>query len=236
MMPIVVILAGGAATRLYPVTQTIPKAMLELAGKPFIAHQMDLLQHNGVTRVVICAGYLGEQLKNYVKDGRKFKMKVDFSFDGKKLLGTAGAIKKTLPLLEDNFAVMYGDSYLTENFNPIADFFFLSNKKGLMAVFKNDKQRDASNVAYAEGKVIKYDKKNLAAEMKHIDYGLSFFKKEAFAEITENQVYNLADLCKNLAEEDQLAGYEVKRRFYEIGSSKGLDETRSYLEKLRRKS
>lgn len=232
MMPAALIITGGVGTRLYPITKTIPKAMIELAGKPFIAHQLNILKNNGVKRAVICAGYLGEQLKNYVKDGRDFGLRVDFSFDGEKLLGTAGVIKKALPLLEENFAVMYGDSYLTENFNPVADAFFLSGKKGLMTVFKNNGQWDTSNVVYVDGKIIKYDKKNAAPEMKHIDYGLLFFKKEAFAGIAENQVYDLADLCRELIESGQLAGYEVKQRFFEIGSFKGLEETRKYLENL----
>lgn len=232
MMPTVLIIAGGAGTRLYPITKTIPKAMIKLAGKPFIAHQLNRLKNDGVTRVVICAGYLGEQLKDYIKDGSGFGLKVDFSFDGKKLLGTAGVIKKALPLLEENFAVMYGDSYLTESFNPIADSFLLSGKKGLMVLFKNNGQWDTSNIVYADGKIIKYDKKNIVSEMKYIDYGLLFFKKEALIGIAENQVCDLADLCQELIGIDQLAGYEVKQRFFEIGSFRGLEETKRYLEKL----
>lgn len=232
MMPTVLIIAGGVGTRLYPVTKTIPKAMIELAGKPFIAHQLSMLKTNGVTRVVICAGYLGEQLKDYVKDGSDFGIKVDFSFDGEKLLGTAGVIKKALPALEESFAVMYGDSYLTEDLKPVSDAFFLSGKKGLMTVFKNDGQWDTSNVVYADGKIVEYNKKSIVPEMKYIDYGVSFFRKETFGGIGENQIYDLADLFRMLIKENQLAGYEVKQRFFEIGSFKGLEETRRYLEKF----
>lgn len=231
-MPTVLIIAGGEGRRLYPITKTIPKAMIELAGEPFIAHQLRMLKNNGVTRAIICAGYLGEQLKDYIEDGRNFGLKVDFSFDGEKLLGTAGAVKKAFCLLEDNFAVMYGDSYLTADFEPISVAFFSSGKKGLMAVLRNNGQWDTSNVVYADGKIVKYSKKHITPEMKYIDYGLLFFRKEAFAGIAENQVYDLADLCRDLIEKNQLDGYEVEQRFFEVGSFKGLEETRSYLEKL----
>lgn len=232
MMPTVVILAGGKATRLYPITKEIPKAMLELAGKPFIAHQLEMLKQNDVKRVVICAGFLGQVLEEYVRAENSFGLNIDFSFDGEKLLGTAGAIKKALPLLGNHFAVMYGDSYLTEDFRPIANFFVNSNKKGLMTVFKNENQWDVSNIIYHNGKIIKYNKQQVTPEMHHIDYGLLFFQAEAFATIGNEQVYDLADLCVDLVNENQMAGYEVKQRFYEIGSFKGLEETRRYLEAL----
>ena len=128
MMPPVVILAGGPATRLYPVTQHVPKAMLEVAGQPFIGHQLELLRQKGVVRIVICAGYLGEQIMRFVRDGADFGLSVNYSFDGARLLGTGGALKKALPLLDDVFFVMYGDSYLTTDFGPIVEYFFSHNK------------------------------------------------------------------------------------------------------------
>lgn len=230
MMPPVAILSGGKATRLYPMTQSIPKAMLELAGKPFIRHQMELLKNNDVKRVVICAGHLGQMLKEYVQKENGFGLAVDFSLDGDQLLGTAGAVKKALPLLGDSFAVIYGDSYLTEDFRPIAQAFLKSGKKGLMTVLKNESQWGPSNLIYDNGRILKYNKGHLMKEMKHIDYGLLFFKKEAFAGIKEGQVYDLANLCADLINEGQLAGYEVFKRFYEIGSLQGLEETRQHLQ------
>jgi N-acetyl-alpha-D-muramate 1-phosphate uridylyltransferase len=231
MMPTIAILAGGQATRLHPITKEIPKALLELAGKPFIFHQLEMLKANGATHIVICVGYLGYMLEDYIRIGNDLGLTIDFSFDGNELLGTAGAIKKALPLLGNSFAVMYGDSYLTANFYPIAEFFAKSNKKGLMTVFKNEGKWDVSNIVYTDGKIIKYDKKHITPEMKYIDYGLLFFKPEAFIKITDRQIYDLADLCIDLINEDQMVGYEVKQRFYEIGSFAGLEETKRYLEK-----
>src|ERR1700676_4244023 len=107
MLPIA-ILAGGLATRLRPITETIPKALVEIAGEPFLGHQLRLLSQKGVERVVLCAGYLGQQIREYAGDGRAFGLHVDYSFDGDQLLGTAGAIRKALPLLGKNFFAIYG--------------------------------------------------------------------------------------------------------------------------------
>ncbi len=232
MMPNIVILAGGIASRLYPVTKTVPKAMIEIAGKPFISHQLELIKANGIKDAVVCAGYLGEEIQKYVGNGKAYGINVRFSFDGEKLLGTAGAIKKALPLLGEDFAVMYGDSYLTADFKEIYNFFLKSRKKGLMTVFKNDGKYDKSNIVFSNSIILKYDKKNTASDMSYIDYGLSFFKKEAFNEISDNQICDLADLCSGLVQSGQMAGYEVKERFYEIGSFEGLEETKRYLEKM----
>ena len=137
MMPKVVILAGGPATRLYPLTHSVPKAMIEVAGKPFIAHQLELLKKNGIENVVICLGHLGEQIKGFIKEGDPFGMKVEYSFDGDKLLGTAGAINNALKLLDDVFFVIYGDSYLDAPFKAINDYSLSQDKSGLMTIMKN---------------------------------------------------------------------------------------------------
>lgn len=231
-MPPVVILAGGAATRLYPVTKKIPKAMLELAGKPFIEHQLVLLKKQGVSKVVICAGYLGDQIRDYVQDGRGFGLSVKYSFDGEKLLGTGGALRKAQPLLDDVFFVMYGDSYLDTDFLPIAKFFLSQDKQGLMTVFRNENNWDTSNIVYDNGKIIKYDKDEIAPEMHYIDYGLSLLRSDCLANKDGTSSWDLADLYKELIAKGEMLGYEVKERFFETGSFSGLEETRRHLEGL----
>jgi NDP-sugar pyrophosphorylase family protein len=232
MLPSVVILAGGPATRLYPVTKKIPKAMLEVAGKPFIAHQLNLLKKNDISRAIICAGYLGEQIQDFVKDSREFGLSVDFSFDGNALLGTGGALKNALALLDDVFFVMYGDTYLNINFRSVSEYFFSHSKNGLMTVFKNNNKWDKSNVVYKRGTVVKYDKKDLTPDMQYIDYGLSILKKEVFMGDSHGKVFDLADVYKDVIKEGQMLGYEVKERFFEIGSLRGLGETVKYLQNL----
>jgi len=229
MIPCVAILSGGLATRLKPITEKIPKAMVEIAGKPFVHWQLKLMKEKGFSNIVICAGHLGDQIKNYAGDGSEFGLTVDYSFDGAVLLGTGGAIRKALPLLGDKFGIMYGDSYLNIDFEPIFRYFNTNNKKGLMTVIKNDNQWDKSNVIYHDGSVVKYDKKNITDEMRYIDYGFAILKKDSFADIEGSRVIDLADVYKDLVDSNEMLGYEVCERFYEIGSLKGMEETERYI-------
>lgn len=228
MLP-VVILAGGVATRLRPLTETIPKAMIDVNGEPFVAHQLRLLRGNGIERVIICAGYLGKMIQEYVGDGARFRLQVEFSFDGSRLLGTGGAIKNALPLLSDAFFVLYGDSYLPCDYRAAQTAFNASGKLALMTVFRNDGHWDSSNVEFVDGRVIVYDKRHHTPGMHYIDYGLGIFKHSAFEVVPDGQSYDLAALYQDLLTKGELAAYEVGQRFYEIGSLEGLEETRRYL-------
>jgi len=231
MVSSVAVLAGGIATRLRPLTKTMPKAMLEIAGKPFIAHQLTLLKNNGISRVVICSGYLSKQLEDFVGDGKKFKLSVEFSRDGDEPLGTGGAIKKALPLLGEVFFVMYGDSYLNIDFEPVNNYFLSFKKKGMMTVLKNKDKWDNSNIIFNNGMVTEYNKKTKKPGMEYIDYGLSVLRQDAFEKFKERKSFDLIELYQTLIQEGQMLGYKVKKRFYEIGSPQGLKETKEYLSK-----
>lgn len=224
-----IILAGGLATRLRPVTETIPKSLVEVAGMPFVDHQLALLSRQGVSHVVMSVGYLGEMIEEHVGDGRQFGMRVQFISDGDQLLGTGGAIKNALPLLDDNFFVLYGDSYLDTDYLSVQQAFLRLNKKGLMTVFHNQGKWDTSNVEYRDGSIIAYDKKNITEQMRYIDYGLGVFNKSAFADVEKNQPVDLATLYQSLLSSKQLAGFEIKERFYEVGSFAGIKALESYL-------
>lgn len=232
MMPPVAILAGGLATRLYPLTRTIPKALIDIAGQPFIFRQLSLLKREGISKVVICAGYLGEQIKEAVGDGSSFGLWVEYSFDGDRLLGTGGALRKALPLLDDMFWVLYGDSYLDTKYDPVLKYFLSDNKSGLMTVYENQGKWDTSNVVFRDGKILKYDKKNLTPDIHHIDYGLSLFRKEALSHFSEGEVFDLPLIYSKLINDGELLGFEVKERFYEIGKPEGLEELRDYIKKI----
>jgi NDP-sugar pyrophosphorylase family protein len=225
----VAILAGGLATRLRPVTEKVPKSLVELNGEPFIAHQLRLLQARGVRRVVLCAGFLGEMIRDVVRDGREFGVEVEYSFDGAALLGTAGAIKNALPLLGEAFLTLYGDSYLTCDYAALARAFEESGKLALMTVFRNLGKWDTSNVEFRGGEILAYSKKNRTPQMEYIDYGLGVFSGKAFERVPAGQAFDLAELYGEVLAEGQLAGYEVRERFYEIGSVAGLEETSQYL-------
>jgi NDP-sugar pyrophosphorylase family protein len=225
----VAILAGGLATRLRPITEKIPKSLVPVAGKPFLAHQLKLLHARGIRRAVLCIGYLGEMIQRDF-GAEAFGVKLDYSFDGPKLLGTGGAIKRALPLLGEEFFVLYGDSYLPIEYAPIAEFFQRSGKLGLMTVYRNEGKYDTSNVVFADGEIKIYDKKNKLPEMRHIDYGLSLFKSSVFNSYSADQVFDLAEVMGRLVREKQLAGYEVLERFYEMGSPAGLAELETLLQ------
>jgi N-acetyl-alpha-D-muramate 1-phosphate uridylyltransferase len=231
----VAILAGGLATRLHPMTQEIPKALIDILGRPFIAWQLDQLRAQDVSRVVVCAGYRGEQIRDVVGDGSRFRLRVDWSFDGPALLGTAGALKRALPLLGGPFFVLYGDSYLPIAWRPVQTSFFASREPALMTVFRNDRQFDRSNVEFEGGCIRAYNKRHPTPQMRYIDYGLGIFDPAAFADVPDHEPADLSNLYQSLAERGQLAAYEVHQRFYEIGSFQGLQQTREYLAALARR-
>ena len=227
----VALLAGGLATRLRPVTEKIPKALVELAGKPFIDHQLELLHRNGIRKVVFCLGYLGEMVEKHLGDGSRFGMQLRYAYDGEKLLGTGGAIKRAAHLLDDVFWVMYGDSYMDIDYPAVLRDFFTRDVLGLMTVLRNNNQWDRSNVVFEGGKLLKYDKKNQTPDMRYIDYGVAVLKRSALERIPAGEPYDLATLYSQLVSEGRMAGYEVTNRFYEVGTPASLEEARRYLER-----
>ena len=220
----VAILAGGLATRLKPITETVPKLLVEVAGEPFFSHQIRLLNKAGLRHLVLCVGYLGDKVVQDYGDGSKYGTKIEYSFDGPKLLGTGGALIRALPLLGDVFYVLYGDSYLPIDYVSVGEAFLKSGKLGLMTVYENSERYDASNVWFGDGTLRAYDKKNKLPTMRHIDYGLGVFRAAAFDGFPTDQVVDLEEVQKALLSRDQLAGYEIKERFYEIVSHAGLSE------------
>ncbi len=220
----VALLAGGLATRLGPVTAKIPKLLVEVAGQPFFAHQLRLLQRSGLTRLVLCVGHLGEQIVEQFGDGSRWGVRIEYSFDGPRLLGTGGALIRALPKLGDAFYVLYGDSYLPIEYVPVGEHFLRSGKQGLMTVYENHGRYDTSNVWFEQGAIKVYDKQVRRPEMHHIDYGLGLFRATAFDGFSRDAAVDLADVQQALVRRGELAGYEVRERFYEIGSPAGLQE------------
>jgi N-acetyl-alpha-D-muramate 1-phosphate uridylyltransferase len=225
----VAILAGGLATRLGALTCEAPKCLLEVAGLPFIYHQLALLRDHGIVRVVLCIGHLGEMVVEAVGDGSSFGLEIVYSCDGPQLEGTAGALKRALPLLSSPFFVLYGDSYLECDYVAIQAAHEAARKLSLMTVFRNDGAWDTSNVEFRHGQIVAYDKCHRTNRMRHIDYGLGVFDHRAFDAVAESGSCDLATIYRRLLGAGELAGYEVSQRFYEIGSVAGLEETRKFL-------
>jgi NDP-sugar pyrophosphorylase family protein len=210
-------------------TDRIPKSLLNIAGRPFIFHQLDLLKSQGVKRVVLCVGHFGDQIRAAVGDGRSLGLAINYSFDGAELLGTGGALKQALPLLGDRFFALNGDSYLPCSFAPIQSAYDAAQRPALMTVLRNDNRWDKSNVLFRNGELIEYDKKSPRLGMSHIDFGLYVFSSEVFLTYGESRVIDLADVCHQLSKTRQLAAFEVSERFYEVGSPRGLKDTEEYL-------
>lgn len=227
MLP-VAILAGGLATRLRPITETIPKALVEVAGKPFIVRQLNYLSEQGVSKVVLCVGYLGDMIRDVVGSGERFGLKVSYSEDGPTLLGTGGALKEALPLLGSHFFVLYGDSYLPVNFSAVQAAYEQSKRKSLMTVLRNHDLWDKSNVLFVDGVLREYNKTKPSPDMTYIDYGLGIVSDSVFLQYSSDRSFDLADVYQYLSIRGQLSGFEVHERFYEIGSHRGLKETEYY--------
>jgi NDP-sugar pyrophosphorylase family protein len=230
-----VVLAGGAGTRMRPLTEEMPKALVPVLGKPFADWQLELLAKQGIERVLYSVGYRGEMIRDHVGDGSRWGLEVIYVDEGHQLRGTGGALRLALDLgeLEEAFFVLYGDSYLPVDLSAIERAWEQTPLPALMTVFRNDGLWDASNAIYSGGRVVLYDKDRPAdrvADMHWIDYGLSVLTRDTVDErVAAGEVTDLAGLMRELSVEGKLAGFEVSERFYEAGSPEGLRDLEQYL-------
>jgi NDP-sugar pyrophosphorylase family protein len=232
MLPMA-ILAGGLATRLRPITETIPKALVEVAGRPFAEHQVEWLRAQGIERIVFLVGYRGEMVSAALGDGARWGLPIEYVFDGPTLLGSGGALRHARDVLGDAFFVMYGDSYLDCDLRAIEKAFRASGQPALMTVIGNANRWDGSNVLFENGRIVRYDKRHRTPDMQHIDYGLGIVSAMALEPYPPGEPFDLATVYQEIANQGRLAAYEVTSRFYEIGSPDGLEETREYLHSRR---
>lgn len=223
-LPTICILAGGRGTRLGARVADTPKPLLEVAGEPFLFHQLRLLAEHGARRAVLCVGYLGELIEAGV-GSRRYGIEIEYSYDSPDLDGTLGAIRRALPLLGDRFLVLYGDTYLRLDYRDAVRSWERSGTSGLMCVLRNEGRWDTSNALYRDGRVLAYDKRNPTPEMRWIDYGLGGLRADA---VTGGES-DLAALYRDLAERGELCGYEVTERFHEIGTPAAFAETEAFL-------
>jgi len=199
---------------------------LPVAGKPYVEHQLELLRAHGARRVVLSVGYLGHLIEEHIGDGSRFGLDIRFSYDGPEPAGTAGAVRRALPLLGDEFMVLYGDTYLRIEYQDVARAFRRSGLPALMTVLRNRGEWAPSNAVYEHGRVIAFDKESPPKEAEWIDYGLSVFERST---LEQDPATDLADLAHELARQERLAGYPVHERFYEIGTPEALAETEAFL-------
>ena len=212
-----------------PQTLVVPKAMLEVAGEPFAAHQLRLLAGFGYRRIVFLVGYLGNVIEEFVGNGQRFGVDVSYVYDGGRPLGTAGAVVKALPQLGEAFLLTFGDAYLRVDHADVERAFLAAGTEGLMTIFRSDMDGEAPNVEYGDGVVRAYEKKAPLPKMEYIDYGLSVFRSRAFARIEPDMPADLTEINQDLIGRGELAAYVVHHRPFEIGSPRGLEETERFM-------
>jgi len=224
-----VILAGGLGTRLRPLTRTVPKALIQVRGRPFVDYQLDLLKKSGIDDFVFCVGHLGEKVQGHLGDGSAFGCNIRYSYDGPNLLGPAGALKRAESLLQNRFFVTYGDAYLRAPYGDMMQTLGSSGRLAVMAVYRNENRFGKSDIVVKEGAVARYDKKNRVEGMDWINYGVTALRKEALGFVPEGKFCDEEAFYGSLIERRELLAFEVEERFYEIGTPTSLSEFEAFI-------
>lgn len=218
-------MSGGKGTRVSNYTNKLPKCLIQVKGKPFLFYQLKYLNKYKFKNVIVSTCYMSYKIKDYVKNNINFlNVKI---VDDIKPLGTGGAIVKSLKYMKKNFFIIYGDSYLNFNLNKMI------NKKStaIMAIYKNNNKYDKSNVKFNDKDII-YDKNNSSnKKFDYIDYGVSYVNRKIFENLPKNKKFDLSIIFQNISKKKKLYGYAVAKRFYEIGSYKGIKDFKKYLSK-----
>lgn len=225
----VVVLMGGLGTRLG--LKDCPKAMADINGVPFFDYQLQLLQRWRFHKFLFLVGYQANSIEEYYGNGAGRRIDIQYSYDGIGQLGTGGALWNAKDKLEDDFLLIYGDSFMDIDYQETVYRYQIAKKaekKGLMVILKNEDSYDKSNVIYKDGNLILYDKVNRSKDMKYIDYGVSLLSKEVIVGDRLEEKFDLADVLKELSEKRQLGAQVVSRRFYEIGTQGAKQEFCAY--------
>jgi NDP-sugar pyrophosphorylase family protein len=226
-----VILAGGMGTRMTALFPNIHKCLIPINGIPFIDYQLKYLSNNGITKIVLSVGHLAEQVRDYVQDGSKWDLHIEYIEDGKVLLGTGGAVRKAFDagMLDEEFLIIYGDSFLPINIDWVCWHFSEQSLPALMTIYHNENKLDISNAIYENGFVLKNSKPK--SDFTHIDYGLTILNRNIIKDyIPTDQKYDLSTLFHQLSIDKKLAGYIINERFYEIGSPAGLQDFTDWID------
>lgn len=227
-----VIMAGGLATRLRPLTNDIPKSLISIKGKPFLQYQIELLTRYGIKDIVLCVGYMGKKIENHFGNGNRFGVKIKYSYEKEKLLGTGGALKLAESFLAERFFLIWGDSYVRLNYKEMYNS-HLKNSNDFdvtIAIFYNIRNYDKSNIVYERGRIKKYEK-NSNDEMKYIDAGIMVINKKILARIPAGRISQIEDLLHELAKQENLKPFLIKKRYYEIGSLNGLNQFTKFVKR-----
>jgi NDP-sugar pyrophosphorylase family protein len=226
------ILAGGLGTRLRPLTEKIPKAMVPINGRPFLEYEIELLRRSGVDELVMCIGYLGGKIEEHFGNGKSFGVTIEYSWDGERLLGPIGALKLAERLLGETFFVTYGDAYLRLDYRRMMDVLLRSGVPAVMAVYRNENRYGKSDVVVRNGFVVEYDKQKAVPGMHWINFGVTAMRREALASVIEGQFGDEEPFYGQLLTRGQLLAFETSERFYEIGSESSVRGFRNFISKM----
>ena len=230
----VVVLMGGLGTRLGGITKECPKSLVDVDGRPFFDYQLELLTAWGFKKFVFLIGYRADMIEEYFGDGSDRGISIRYSYDGEKLLGTGGAVRRAISLLEDDFLLIYGDSFMDIDYAETLyryDAGKAAGARALMTVLCNNNRFDKSNVIMDGGKLVLYDKHNPKPEMDYIDYGVCMYERSLFEAFAEDEAFDIAVIQHELSVEGKLSPQIVTKRFYEIGSPSSLAEFTEYARK-----
>ncbi|HEX2923402.1 MAG TPA: sugar phosphate nucleotidyltransferase [Chloroflexota bacterium] len=225
-----VLLAGGLGTRLQPLTSSVPKPMIRVNKRPFLEYELTLLAERGITDVVLCVGYLGDQVVQHFGSGLGLGMRIQYSWDGEQLLGPIGALKNAEPFLEEHFFVLYGDAYLRLDYEALMSAMLASNRLGAMAVLHNCQEYGPSDLLVEDGIVKDYDKNHVRPELEWVNFGVSALRRQALELVEPRRFCDEETFYRQLISQRQLVAFEVKNRFYEIGSPSGLEQFSRFIE------
>jgi NDP-sugar pyrophosphorylase family protein len=229
-----IVLAGGLGRRMLPRTESLPKSLLPVAGRPFVDWQLAWLSAERVEHVVMSIGYRGDMIRRHLGNGSRFGLQISYVDDGDVPLGTGGALRLVVDqkLADPNFFVLYGDSYLPVTLSDVETSYFTQGAPVLMTVYRDLENLEHPNVVFDGAMVTRYEKGlvNPPAEMQYVDYGISVWQRKIVdSMVPRGATADLADLFGTLSGAGQLAGFEARERFYEIGSTKGLSDLESHL-------
>ena len=236
MMKPIIVLAGGLGSRLGSLTADVPKALVNINGRPFIDWQLNLLKQAGYKDVLLCVGHKAQQIMEYVGNGKKFSLKIHYSHDGVAPLGTGGAVINGIRKIGGDCAVIYGDSFLPIDFGLVEHVFQNTSMSALMTVIRKELVLEEGNLNYDNGLVTSYSKSSNSLNYGHVDFGLSYFKFDAIHDFQAKTPWDLSILFQNLTKTGKLQGYEIETPYFEIGSTKGISMLESYLQRKENKN
>lgn len=230
LMAHVLVLAGGLATRLHPITLSIPKCLVPCGGHSFVDYTLAWMGANGVRRATYVVGHLGEMVIEHLQSVRYPGLTVDWISEGDIRRGTGGAVDLACARGEvgEDFLLMYGDSFLPVDFSAVWESARRLRAPALMTVFHNRGELDRSNLHFQPPLVTLYSKDPEVQhheKFQYVDFGLSYWRTEIWRKNSLNQAaWDLSTLMAKQAASGLMFGLEVHTRFYEIGSPTGLKD------------